>query len=103
MCASGVFCALCILFDVARRVDVVYFVDLVYFVYVDGFFCSMCVHLVCFVYCVLCIVLPVLLFFCMLHVLMVSSVQCMCIWRALLSVYYIICCPSCWFGFFCIY
>ena len=49
------------------------------FVYLDGFFCSVCVHLVCVVCCVRWFVLPVLLMCCILHILMASSVQIVCI------------------------
>ena len=52
------------------------------FAYFDDF-CSMCVHLVCSVYCVFCFILPALLIWCILYILMVSSTQCVCIWCVL--------------------
>ena len=77
-------------------------VDLVYFVSVDGFVCSIRVHLVCFVYCVCCFVLLVLLVWFLLYTLMVSSVQCVFIWCALFMLSSVLFCPSCCFSFFCI-
>ena len=64
MCAFGVFCLLGMLLYFARLVGLVYFVILA------GFFCSMCVHVACFVYCVFCFLLPVLLIWCILYMLM---------------------------------
>ena len=80
MYAFGVVGLVCILFCFARLVD------LVYFAYADGLFCSMYVHSVCFVHCVFSFSLPVLLIWFTLYLLMVSSVQCVCVWCVLFIV-----------------
>ena len=63
LCIQGLFCFASLL-------------NLVYFAYVDGFSCSIEMHLVCLVYCVCGFVLPVLCLWFLLYILMVSSVQC---------------------------
>ena len=45
-------CIWCVLFNVCL-LCIAKLTGLVYVVYIDGFFCSMCVHVVCVVYCVL--------------------------------------------------
>ena len=88
-------CIWCVLFIVYVVFGFARLVALVYFVYVDGFFCSIRVHVVCFVYNVCWSVLLALLVWFHLYMLMTACVQCVCIWCVLFTVYLVLFCPSC--------
>ena len=89
--------------EFACRASCIILLVLLLWVYIVAFFCSIRVHVVCCVHEIRWFVLLVMLIWLIVPMLMVSSVQFVCIWCVLFMMYVVLFCSSCWFGFFCIY